>query len=327
MSRRLLPFLLCWLSWPAVAVEVLPRGSELQVFIENDMLANTDRYYSNGIKFGVGLPLALVQAPAANLLRRIAPDAANGSHLGLFLGQNLYTPRDINIATPQPDDRPWAAWLYLGGVAQRADGQRLDTVEFDLGVIGPAALGRQVQTAWHRLIDADTPRGWSNQSKSEPAFLMSYLQKRRYGGDNADVIVHGGATAGTVMTLVRGGAMLRFGQRMSGFGPDTIEPGGAMLQGTRASGAVSREASEWYVFAGVDHRLVAYNIFLDGPVFRDGPTVDRKPHVWDVAVGFSFRLDGLRVSWTRIRRSEEFSTRYGSGKTQRFDSLNLGIEF
>ena len=237
------------------------------------MLAHTDRSAAAASSLASGCRSTWFRRRRQTCCVSISPDASNGAHLGLFLGQNLYTPRDITIAAAQPYDRPWAAWLYLGGVAQRAIGDRLHTVEFDLGVIGPAALGKEVQTNWHHLIGVKQPKGWSNQGDSEPAFLVSYLQKRRYGNDNVDVVAHGGVTVGTVMTLARGGAMLRFGQRMSGFGPDTIEPGGAMLQGTRASGATSRAGSEWYVFAGVDHRLVAYNIFLDGPVFRDGPSV------------------------------------------------------
>ena len=312
---------------PGAALEPPPQGSELQLFVENDMLARTDRYYTNGIKFGVGLPFELLQMPAAELLRSIDPYDSDDIHVGLFLGQNLYTPRDISIAAPQPNDRPWAAWLYLGGVAQRARKNWLNTVEFDLGLVGPAALGEPVQKSWHRLINVRQPKGWDNQGPSELAFMISFLHKRRHGNDNADVIVHGGATLGTVMALARAGFQVRLGQRMTGFGPDTIEPGGAMLHGTRASGAASRRGSEWQVFAGVDHRLVARNIFLDGPVFHDGPSVDRQRHVWDQSLGASFRIDGLRFSWTRIRRSEEFRTSAGGGGTQRFDSLNLGFEF
>ena len=32
------------------------KGSEIQLFVENDMLAHTDSYYTNGIKFGIGIP-------------------------------------------------------------------------------------------------------------------------------------------------------------------------------------------------------------------------------------------------------------------------------
>lgn len=312
----------------ATAADVAPPpGSEIQLFVENDKWARTDRYYTNGFKLGVGVPFDLLQSPAAAVLRGLDPDNGADVQVGLFLGQNMYTPRDITIAAAQPNDRPWAAWLYLGGVAQRARGNRLDTVELDVGVVGPAALGEQVQKAWHRLVDARQPQGWHNQGKSEPAFLLSYLQKRRYGNGNVDTVIHGGATVGTVMDLVRAGAMLRLGNRLDGFGPDTIEPGGAMLHGTRAQGVDGYTGTSWSVFAGIDHRWVAHNIFLDGPVFRDGPSVERRRHVRDLSVGFSLRVDRLRFSWTRIRRSEEFRTPAGGGGEQRFDSLNLGVEF
>ncbi len=333
MFLRFTAFSLCAvLALPALAdtpppTRAPPAGSEIQLFVENDMLANTDRYYTNGLKLGVGLPFELLQTPAADVLRSFDPDNGDDVQVGLFLGQNMYTPRDITIATPQPNDRPWAAWLYLGGVAQRARNNRLDTVEFDLGVVGPAALGEPVQKAWHRLIDANQPRGWDNQSKSEPAFMISYLQKRRFGNENADLILHGGGSLGTVMTHARAGLMLRLGWRLTGYGPDTIEPGGAMLHGTRAQGAKDFSGNAWSVFAGVDHRLVAHNIFLDGPVFRDGPSVESNRHVRDLSVGFSIRVDKLRFSWTRVTRSEEFRTAAGGGGTQRFDSLNLGFEF
>lgn len=331
MSRLAFAFLLACLAMPAAAAGLPfaapPADSEVQLFVENDMLARTDRYYTNGIKLGVGLPFELLQTPAAEVLRSIDPDNGADVHVGLFLGQNMYTPRDITIAAPQPFDRPWAAWLYLGGVAQRARGSRLDTVEFDLGVVGPAALGEPVQKAWHRFVGVRQPRGWDNQGKTEPAFMLSYLQKRRFGSDHVDVVARGGATLGTVMTLARGGVMLRLGKNLEGFGPDTIEPGGAMLHGTRAQGADGRTGNAWYGFAGVDHRLVAYNIFLDGPVFRDGPSVDRRRHVRDLSLGLSVRIDRLRFSWTRVHRSEEFRTAAGGGGAQRFDSLNLGFEF
>lgn len=310
-----------------------PEGSEFQLFVENDMLSHTDRYYTNGIKLGVGLPFDLLQLPASELLKQLAPEGGGAIHLGLFLGQNLYTPRSIRISAPQPFDRPWAAWLYLGGVAQRAKDNRLDTVEIDLGMVGPAALGREVQSNWHTLIGSPQPMGWDNQIPNEPAFLASYHAKSKYGLArlarlDLEAIPHGGATLGTVMTLARVGGTLRLGRHMTGFGPDTIEPGGAMLQNLRRDIEPGRaHGLEWYLYAGVDHRLIAHNIFLDGTVFRDSPRVRHRPHVYDVTLGFSLRLDAVRLSLTRVRRSEEFFSAASTGGRQTFDSINLGIEF
>ena len=317
----------------ALALERPPEGSEVQLFIENDLLARTDRYYTNGIKFGGGMGFDLLQLPAAEFLRQVAPEAAGKVHLGLFLGQNLYTPRAIGVSQAQPLDRPWAAWLYLGGVAQRARDNRLDTVEIDLGLVGPSALGREIQSGWHRLIGSPQPRGWQHQIPNEPAILVSWLAKSKHGlgsvaGLDLEAIPHGGASVGTVMTLARGGGLLRLGRHMTGFGPDTIEPGGAMLQNMRREVEPGRgQGMEWYVFAGVDHRLVAHNIFLDGAVFRDGPSVNRRPHVYDLSLGLSLRHGSLRVSMTRVKRSEEFFTAASRGGRQTFDSINLGLEF
>jgi hypothetical protein len=331
---------------PVAQAYCLQRGDEIQVFIENDSFGSTDQYYTNGIKFGCGIPAGRVSKlftlPPDALLRQITDGAQN--HFGLFLGQNLYTPRDISITGPQPNDRPWAAWLYVGAVAQSVKEEvldsgitegRLHTVEVDLGVVGPPALGRQVQSFWHRhIVDAPEPKGWGNQIRGEPGFMVSYLHKRRYGNRNSvQFVPHAGMSLGTIMTFVRTGGIVRIGRNMTGFGPDSIEPGGAMLKNARflkesegGAGDVRRDF-EWFAFAGVDGRVIGHNIFLDGSLFRDGPGVQRRDTVYDISAGLSVRLDQLRVSVTRIKRSEEFRTPAGGGGRQRFYSVNIGVEF
>ena len=328
-----------WIA-PATAAE-RPRlecnretACELQLYLENDSLgAGTDRYYTNGIKLGGGINAdrvvdRLFQGPAKSVLERISSHLGE-VHAGLFLGQNLYTPQRITLSQPQPFDRPWAAWLYVGGVAQSVLGNRLQTVELDLGMIGPAALGRQVQTEWHQLVGADRPQGWGNQLRNEPGVLLAYLEKWRYGPTTGlQVVPHFGATVGNVVTLVRAGGIVRVGQNMSGFGPDTIEPGGAMLQRTRLTDRQAQEGShEWYVFAGLDARAVGRNIFLDGNTFRDSPSVERRVFVRDFKAGLSVRIAPVRISLTHVRRSEEFTTPVGGGESQRFQSLNVSWEF
>lgn len=312
------------------------KRPQIQVFIENDKLAGSDRYYTNGFKLGGGAEIPLVSAllkpiPEAiiNVLGKKGPEGEDPTnHLGFSIGQNLYTPKNIGIAENQPFDRPWAAWLYVGSVVQRVLGNRLDTVELDIGMVGPAALGKQVQSGWHGLIGAAQPKGWSNQIPNEPAFMAAYLQKRRFGTSTIQIVPHAGITVGTVLTLARVGGIVRVGSRMTGFGPDSIEPGGAMLQTTRAQERqITNTCCEWYVFVGGDYRLVARNIFLDGPMFRDGPNVNRRNAVHDLTAGFAFHYRQLNLSLTHIRRSEEFTTPMGGGGRQAFYSLNVGWQF
>ncbi len=327
-----------WLS-PAAAQRASPvcdasTACEFQLYIENDSFGSgSDRYYTNGIKFGGGVSAEPViehvfKKPAESVLQYITDNRGN-LQFGLFLGQNLYTPKRIAVAAPQPLDRPWAAWLYVGGVAQNVEDNRLQTVELDLGIVGPSALGKQVQTEYHNLIGADKPRGWNNQLRDEAGVLLAYFEKWRRGpATGAQVVPHFGVTLGNVMTLARAGGIVRAGSNMSGFGPDTIEPGGAMLQRTRQYDIdTSRSAPEWYVFAGVDARVVGRNIFLDGNTFRDSASVDRRLFVYDLTGGISIRIAPLRVSLTHVRRSPEFDTPLGNSGSQRFQSLNVSWEF
>lgn len=311
------------------------KGSEFQLFIENDIFAHTDRYYTNGIKFGIGVPGATLSEVFCNSAKlALAPfsNEADRLHFGWFVGQNLYTPKKITIDAPQPNDRPWAAWTYMGGVGQRVNegGNKLDTVEIDVGMVGPPALGDQVQTTWHRLIGASKPQGWGNQIPAEPALLVSYVRKEKiqFGTEHFEVIPHAGVTLGNIFTLARAGGIARIGTHMTGFGPDSIEPGGAMLQNTRnAADPDSRNKFELYGFVGIDARLVGYNVFLEGPWFRDSPSVSKRNYVNDFKIGASMRYQWLRISLTHIRRSEEFYSAAGGGGSQRFDSLNVGFEF
>ena len=166
----------------------------------------------------------------------------------------------------------------------------------------------------------------SDLLKNEPGILLAYVGKWRYGPDTGvQVVPHFGVTLGNVLTLARAGGVIRMGQNMKGFGPDTIEPGGAMLQ--RDLGGTNKSRWDWNLFAGVDARLVARNIFLDGNSFRNGPSVDSRSFVYDLKTGLSMRLAPVHLSITKIRRSEEFTTPLGGGGQQKFYSVNLSWEF
>ncbi len=320
-----------WLAAPFVPAHASSLD-EIQIFVENDFLAGTDRYYSNGLKLGFGAQKEAWPEPVQHWLESVYRYLGQDKEYeqGFFLGQNIYTPRDIKIAEAQPNDRPWAGWLYAGWVLQRLDTASprptLDTLELDIGVIGPPALAKQVQTQWHKLIGAPEPRGWANQLPAEPGLMVGYLKKWKFGNDTLDIIPHAGATVGTVQTFARAGGIVRLGRNLSGFGPDSVEAGGAMLQSSHAK-SPGRSRFEYYLFTGFDVRAVAYNVFLDGNFFRSSPSVDRKDGVYDVLLGLSLRYRAARLSLTQIRRSEEFSVNGNGGGRQTFHSLNFGLEF
>ena len=98
-------------------------------YFENDLFADTDQYYTNAVKltwltkdlreYRQALPewltLATWLAPPASQ----PPDDGQPStlyNIAFSLGQDIYTPDNIESSTLLEEDRPYAGWLY-GGLA------------------------------------------------------------------------------------------------------------------------------------------------------------------------------------------------------------------
>jgi hypothetical protein len=127
-------------------------------------------------------------------------------NVALCIGQNMYTPADISREDLIEDDRPYAGWAYFGIAFHSKDERRLDTMEIQLGIVGPSSYAEQAQKFVHQLLDGQWPDGWDNQLKNEPGLAVVYERKLRLlqGGDSGDpgfdVIAHIGGTLGNVYT-------------------------------------------------------------------------------------------------------------------------------
>jgi lipid A 3-O-deacylase len=315
-----------------------------QMFVENDkfnLFRRSDQWYTNGFRL-----VTLPRTPPHPLLKRYAEwvgekfGDGHAARFGLTVGQDIYTPKDISITSPQPYDRPWAGWLYLGAIGSlNVSPTEQHSVELDVGIVGPASAAKSVQTQWHRLINADEPRGWNNQLRNELGIVFSYRIKHRLtwrkssaGGVELDAIPHYGGAIGNVFTHALAGGTIRYGRHISGFGDDrssdTVRTGRG--QGRIATVALDwLRLNEWYVFARAEGKLVARNIFLDGNTFRSSPSVKRRPFVADVGFGASLRFaDRIRLTYTQNIRSQEFRPVDLTPKgDHRFSSLVLAYEF
>jgi lipid A 3-O-deacylase len=316
------------------------HSSAVTLTTENDKyFAGTDHHYTNGLKLAFLGTTRLDESPGfirgfTRLVPTLRKDAARQNFkVGLSLGHDLFTPNDTTTAIPDPNDRPYAAWLYAGFNFQAvsADGSVLRIAEITVGMVGPAALGRQVQNGYHQVIDADPANGWDHQLRNEPGLILSLEQRRRLlrqdlgpPGFSADLIGHYGLALGNIRTNAYAGPAVRFGWHLpEDFGIDLIHPSG----GDEAPARVTSV----YVFAGTRAQAVARNIFLDGNAWRAGPSVDKRPLVADLDVGVVLRLPmrirslrGLQIAYTQNWRTREF---YGQARPDVFGSISLGLLF
>jgi len=310
-------------------------------YFENDLFANTDGNYTNGTKFSwispdlseyreVGkLPAAVNRA--IQFLPYIHKEGMQ-RNITLSFGQNIYTPDDIQRTTLDPNDRPYAGWLYFGIGYQTKSDRWLNIIEVNFGIVGPWALGEEAQNFVHETRDIPTAKGWVNQLKNEPA--LNIVWERRYrsvffgqdGGLGLDGFIHYGASLGNVFTYANAGLGLRFGWNLpADFGASTIRLAGDTNAPSSREDLRNRKDKlvSFHLFFGVDGRGVLRDLTLDGNTFRDSHSVDREPWVADFIGGLAFVVGDWKISYSQVRRTKTFE----GSRDHSFGSINISFSY
>ncbi len=262
--------------------------------------------------------------PSTVGVRSLSP-SENSFSVGLRFGQSFYTPQDLDDPNLRPRDRPYAGWLYVGAVANWLQPRHMRTVQLDLGVVGPAAFAEEVQDFVHEYItDSREAQGWHHQIRNEPGILATYeerwklnaVENRSGSRTFVDVIPKVGVNLGNVFTQGTVGVTARAGWNL----PNDFGPAARLISVFESP--TGTKGAELYLFAAAEGRGVARNIFLDGNTFRNSHSVPKEHFVHDLEWGLVARWKRWRLTYRRVRRSEEFVFQRGE---QRFGSVNLTV--
>ena len=326
-----------------LAADKPPAETSTITFIfENDLFGNTDDEYTSGLQLGWLSPdlkhyeeeqrLPRWLLPLVHVLPFInVPDSQH--NVGFAIGQQIFTPKDTQSRALVKDDRPYAGWLYGGLSFISKNESVLDTVEIQLGVVGPWALAEEAQSLVHDIRGLVRPQGWDNQLNNEPGLALIYEHKRRLlrstnaSGFGYDVITHAGGALGNVFTYLNAGGEVRLGWNLPGdYGTSIIRPGGDTNAPTSVNDprVNSHESIGFYLFGGVSGRLVLRDIFLDGNSFSRSHSVDKEALVGDAVVGVSLTLRSWKLSYAQALRSREFEQQRG---IHNFGSISLSYTF
>lgn len=230
-----------------------------------------------------------------------------GFNSGFVLAQNLYTPQIIDSVSVQPNDRPFAAWLYGGSKIQVVDmySNWQDTYEFTVGLLGPAALGDPMQSGVHSVLGDPNPT-WVAEIK--PGFPVAFFFSfdRRWildlqvcstcGIFSAYIVPHAGFRLGNVFTDLNAGTTLFFGiNAPRNFDVGRINPSviGAPTVNFRL-----------YFSAQAAGRLGAFNFSMDHK-FGNNFEVERKPLVGDIIFGAHLEVWRIMLSFLQVFRTPE----------------------
>jgi len=274
---------------------------------ENDVFAGSDGRYTQGLELMYGYS----STTTVNVAR-------------WFGVRNLmYTPADISIAEPQPDDRPWAGLTALVYEEWRYWKNSYVQAEYMLGVVGEWSESEQIQKWFHGLIGSEEPKGWDNQIPNEP-FVNAMVTLHRpwwtIGKPDewyADLTGTCGGSLGTAFVNVEVGGDIRAGWNVP------MDYRSALIKPT-----VSRGGFSAYVFTGMEGRFVLHNVTLGGSLFQDGPSQTMEPFVHDLKTGFAVGVRGIAngmdagLSYCFVHRSKEFE---GQDESARFGSVTISV--
>jgi lipid A 3-O-deacylase len=325
-------------SAPVLAPAISSPG-RVSLIEENATFAphGQDRHYTNGAQLsyttGQLSDSSLFSAPirwfSPILFHPSSPETDNRFEWIIF-GQSIFTSQNHNLSNPPLNDRPYAGWLYTGfNFIQNTNDRELTSLQLQAGVVGSWALGRQTQNTTHTLLGLSKAHGWGHQLSNQPGAMISWQRRWRLNhelgsGYSWEFIPEIGLTAGNVMSYGEVGGIVRWGRGLkANWGPDLIQPG---YTGTPYFSAERAGTSWGYdIYFGVDGRVVANNIFLDGNNFQNSRSVAKEIGVADAMAGAEvFYKDRFRFGFTFIARTPEFLKQHG---VDQFGSFNLSFAF
>lgn len=223
-------------------------------------------------------------------------------------GQRIYNPFFAKAPDPTTHDRPFAAYLYVGGAFNWFyKNEKILKVTAQIGTIGPNALGQDVQTAYHKLLNVFKPQGWDYQVKNELGLNLSAEYNRlfyRTKSKSLDVTALTSALLGNTFSGANIGVLLRLGK----VNPLYQSVSFNSLVGNKASKINQRTKNEFFVFLKPQLNFVAYDATISGGLFNvdKGPvTFDTNPLVFVQDVGASFSSPRWSTNFVVTLKSKE----------------------
>ena len=263
----------------------------LRLYEDDDYInfwgCGTDNAYTNGSRIDYFYQPA---HPPHGILGKFAPRAGVGStdiySWGVY--EIMYTPDNITRADCQPND-----YQYSGAIVAthsrysfNQDKQYSVQTELVMGIIGPSALGGQIQTGVHRLIHYTKPMGWDHQFRNDVLVNLNVTAEKQLFATGGWLTLIGGARA-SAGTMVNGAAiypLLLIGKMepwFNGFFSHYTSPG------KDRRGRKNRQA---YLLFKPELQYFAQNALLQGGMFTHRPNASPELQPWVPSFTYGFVL-------------------------------------
>ncbi len=272
--------------------ETIHGDTYLRINYDNDFFSAKDEYYTQGINIELASPFF-----KANPLNRLFPVPSLWQNkYGVAIEHDGYTPTDIGAPNIQYGDRPFAATLQLKAFKiANARGHRL-SYTLSMGIVGPAAMGKEMQTGIHEWTHGVKPLGWANQIKND--IILNYqlhYERKLLGIEKFFLLnVDGAAKIGTLTDNVSIGTNAIVGY----FNDPFSDNGSAKMQ--------------VYIYDKPSYSIVGFDATLQGGLFSKSPytipTSDISSLVFCNRFGAVFSYKSIMLEYFQTYIGKEIET-------------------
>ena len=239
---------------------------------------------------------------------------ATAAQYGITLNLFGYTPTSIASDTILRGDRPFNASISLKTFLIQADEihhQEISTA-VSVGIMGPYALGYQIQDNIHRWLKNPLPHGWQYQIQNDIIlnYQVNYEKQLYQAGNNFLLNTAVEARVGTLNDKVSGGFNFMAGRFNKRFTPVRY----------------NKRKTEYYFYGQSRINFIGYDASMQGGVFNrnnpytiTGSDITRVTYQVDAGVIVNFKK--IYLSYTQSFLTKEFRT----GKYHRWGGISIGF--
>ncbi len=298
------------------AIYFTEQNSRMVLEIENDLLFNTDSYYTAGIALSY-TNRKLHKTPTQLILNLITKKDIDITGFGIQ--QRIYTPYSIEQPNIIANDRPYSAYVLFSNYSVFINSSKRTVISTELGIgaMGPIAGGEEVQSAVHELLGNTKPIGWENQLNN--AFLIDYhmrIEKSFFKGSFSEhFIPFAELRVGTLTDRVKMGLKFRVGNKSN-----------SMMKLTKGKYSSKKFIWEWIISGNLQG--VFYDATLQGGVLNKDesialPKQDVIEQQFQVRMGVNFYIKRFSFRYMVKYNSKDFA----NAVVHRYGSVNFGYSF
>ncbi|RYZ98777.1 MAG: lipid A deacylase LpxR family protein [Sphingobacteriaceae bacterium] len=233
----------------------------------------SDRYYTNGIFLHYRRALNVSDANSAHLKNKI---------LGFEAGHKIFNSYTGRLIEKDLIDRPIAAYLYIGSNLNLLYANESNLkMGAQVGIIGPGALGEDIQKFIHNTFGFYEISGWQYQVKNSFQLNFNAEYNRLLArSSNADFLLNTYANAGTGFTGAGLGATMRLGSFNQLFNSVSTQS-----TATKKQSFTPLHKNEIFFYYKPMLNFVAYDATIQGGIFEkhdnsgDEVTLSKNPFI------------------------------------------------